>query len=71
MKQRIPKVDAAEKVTGGALFGADVKLPRMLVGVVLRSPYAHARIKSIDTAKAEALPGVMAVVSGRDCRRVR
>jgi CO/xanthine dehydrogenase Mo-binding subunit len=66
MKQRIPKLDAAEKVTGGALFGADVKLPRMLVGVVLRSPYAHARIKSIDTARAEALPGVMAVVSGRD-----
>ncbi|MEE8442257.1 MAG: xanthine dehydrogenase family protein molybdopterin-binding subunit [Dehalococcoidia bacterium] len=64
--QRVPKVDAAAKVTGRALFGADIKLPGMLVGKVLRSPYAHARIVSIDTTKAEALPGVMAVIAARD-----
>jgi len=66
MRQRIPKVDAEGKVTGRALFGADIKLPGMLVGKVLRSPYAHARIRSIDTSKAEALAGVMAVVTARD-----
>ena len=66
MRQRIPKVDAEGKVTGRALFGADIKLPGMLVGKVLRSTYAHARIKGIDTSKAEALAGVMAVVTSRD-----
>ena len=64
--QRTPKVDAVDKVTGRALFGADVSLPRMLVGKVLRSPLAHARIRSIDTSKAEDLPGVKAVITGRD-----
>ncbi|MCI0441246.1 MAG: xanthine dehydrogenase family protein molybdopterin-binding subunit [Chloroflexi bacterium] len=64
--QQTPKVDAVEKVTGRAQFGADVKLPRMLVGKVLRSPHAHALIRRIDTSRAEALPGVMAVVTGKD-----
>lgn len=55
--------DGAEKVTGQARYGADVNLPGMLYGKVLRSPYAHARIKSIDTRHAEELPGVHAVIT--------
>ena len=58
--------DGVDKVTGRAAFGADLSLPGMLQGVVLRSPHAHARIKSIDTSKAEALEGVSAVVTGAD-----
>ncbi len=58
--------DGIEKVTGAALFGADLSLPGMLVGKVLRSPHAHARIRGIDTAKAEALPGVKAIVTSAD-----
>jgi xanthine dehydrogenase molybdenum-binding subunit len=58
--------DGVDKVTGRAIYGADVQLPRMLHGRVLRSPHAHARIKSIDTRKAEALPGVQAVVTSAD-----
>ena len=61
-----PKVDGAAKVTGRAVFGADVKLPGMLVGKVLRSPYAHAVIRSIDTSRAESLRGVRAVVTSQD-----
>ena len=67
--RRTPKVDALDKVTGRAQFGADVTLPRMLVGKVLRSPYAHARIKRIDTSKAAALPGVKAIITGHDLPR--
>ena len=55
--------DGVEKVTGRAKFGADISLPGMLVGRVLRSPHAHARIRSIDTARARALPGVKAIVT--------
>jgi xanthine dehydrogenase molybdenum-binding subunit len=64
--RKMPKVDAVDKVTGRAQFGADVPLPRLLVGKVLRSPYAHARITRIDTHKAAALPGVRAVITGND-----
>src|SRR5450631_526133 len=56
----------ADKVTGRAAFAADTTLPGMIWGKVLRSPHPHARIKSIDTSKAEALPGVKAVVTARD-----
>ena len=56
-----PKVDGVAKVTGRAVFGADVKLPGMLVGKVLRSPHAHAVIRSIDTSRAESLAGARAV----------
>ena len=69
--RRTPKVDALDKVTGRAQFGADVSLPRMLAGKVLRSPYAHARITRIDTSKAAALPGVKAVITGHDLPRLR
>ena len=58
--------DGVDKVTGRAKFGADYSFPGMLIGKVLRSPHAHARIRSIDTAKASALPGVKAVVTGAD-----
>ena len=58
--------DGADKVTGRARFAADYNLPGQLIGKVLRSPHAHARILSIDTSKAEALPGVKAVVTRDD-----
>ncbi len=58
--------DGIDKVTGRALYGADMSAPGMLTGRVLRSPHAHARIVSIDTAKAQALPGVKAVVTSAD-----
>ena len=58
--------DGYDKVTGRARFGDDVHLGNMLHGKVLRSPHAHAWIKSIDTSKAEALPGVHAVVTGAE-----
>ncbi len=58
--------DGADKVTGRAAFGADLDLPGMVTGTVLRSPHAHARIRSIDTSAARALPGVLAVVTGAD-----
>ncbi|MBA4416775.1 MAG: aldehyde oxidase [Syntrophus sp. (in: bacteria)] len=60
------RVDTASKATGEALFSGDLILPRMLVGKVLRSPYPHARIISIDTSKAEKLPGVKAVITAKD-----
>jgi len=58
--------DGYDKVTGKALYGADVHLPGMIHGKILRSPHAHARIKSIDTSKAEALPYVRAVLTSAD-----
>jgi CO/xanthine dehydrogenase Mo-binding subunit len=58
--------DGMDKVTGRAQFGADVHLPNMLIGKVLRSPHAHARIRSIDTSKAQALKGVKAVITCAD-----
>src|SRR6266699_832828 len=58
--------DGAEKVTGYATYGADIRLPGMLYGKILRSPYAHARIKSINTRHAEELPGVHAVITSAD-----
>jgi CO/xanthine dehydrogenase Mo-binding subunit len=58
--------DGVDKVTGRAQFGADLILPNMIYGKVLRSPHAHARIKRVDVSKALAIPGVFAAVSGRD-----
>src|SRR5438094_4719472 len=63
---RTIRPDGVDKVTGRARFGADFSLPGQLIGRVLRSPHPHARIISIDTAKAEALPGVKAVVTRED-----
>jgi len=58
--------DGADKVTGKALYGADINLPGLLHGRVLRSPHAHARIKSLNTSRAAAHPGVKAVMTGAD-----
>ena len=58
--------DGVDKVTGRAQYGADIKLTGLLAGWVLRSPHSHARIRSIDTSKAEALSGVRAVVTAKD-----
>ncbi|MFH1086316.1 MAG: molybdopterin cofactor-binding domain-containing protein, partial [Chloroflexota bacterium] len=63
---RPPRVDAPDKVSGRAIYAPDVVLPRMAHGRVLRSPHAHARIRSIDTRRAASLPGVYAVVTGQD-----
>jgi CO/xanthine dehydrogenase Mo-binding subunit len=58
--------DGIDKVTGRAKYGADASAPGQLVGRILRSPHAHARIKKIDASKAERLPGVKAVVTAAD-----
>ncbi len=58
--------DGADKVTGRAKYGADVQMAGLLYGKILRSPHAHARIKSIDVSKALAYPGVKAVVTAAD-----
>jgi CO/xanthine dehydrogenase Mo-binding subunit len=61
--------DGVDKVTGRAQFGADISAPGMLIGAILRSPHAHARISSIDVSAALAIPGVRAVVTGADFAR--
>ena len=62
----VPRVDGIEKVTGKAKFLGDLIIPGMLHGKILRSPYPHARILSIDSSRAEALPGVVAVLTAAD-----
>jgi CO/xanthine dehydrogenase Mo-binding subunit len=64
--RRQPRLDGFEKVSGRSVFTDDVRLPGMLHGKVLRSPHARARILSVDTSAAEALPGVRIVVTGKD-----
>ena len=64
--KRPVRPDGVDKVTGRAQFSADFNMPGQLIGKVLRSPHAHARIKSIDTSKAKALAGVKSVVTGAD-----
>src|SRR3989304_9532280 len=55
--------DGADKLTGRAQFGADIRLPGMLYGRIKRSPHAHAIIKKIDSSRALALPGVKGVIT--------
>src|SRR5512143_3486209 len=62
----VTRVDAEEKITGQAIYGYDLVLPNMLYGKTLFSPRAHAKIKRINTEKAKAYPGVVAVVTGED-----
>ena len=62
----VPRIDGKVKVTGTAPYADDLALPGMLYGKLLRSPYAHAKIRTINTSKAEKLPGVRAVVTGKD-----
>ena len=64
--KRTIRPDGADKVTGRAAYAADSTMPGMIWGKILRSPHAHARIRSIDTSKAAALPGVKAVMTGED-----
>jgi CO/xanthine dehydrogenase Mo-binding subunit len=63
-------LDGPDKVTGAARYTFDVNLPGLLHAKVLRSPYPHARIRSVDARRAEALPGVAAVVAGADAARL-
>ncbi len=66
-----PRVEGELKVTGKAQYSADVKLPGILWGKVLRSPISYGRIKSIDTGKARQAPGVKAVITGQDVTGLR
>ncbi len=63
----VPLIDGIEKVTGRALYTADLNSRDALVGRILRSPVSHGRILRVDTSRARALPGVVAVVTGADC----
>jgi len=63
---KVARTDSLAKALGSAKYAGDMVLPRMLYGKILRSPHAHARIVSIDASKAERLPGVKAVVTGKD-----
>jgi 4-hydroxybenzoyl-CoA reductase alpha subunit len=65
------KLDAPSKVTGQAIYGHDMRLPRMLYGSILRSEYPHARILNIDTSKAKTLPGVRAVLTAEDIPEIK
>ncbi len=69
--KRMPRIDTRAKVMGKVRYSADIKLHGMLVGKIKRCPYAHARILNIDTSKALALPGVKAVVKGKDTEGVK
>jgi xanthine dehydrogenase molybdenum-binding subunit len=68
--RRGPNIDALERVTGRAKYTGDIDIPGMLVGRVLRSTRPHARISRIDTSKAEAVPGVRAVMTYKDAPKV-
>ena len=59
--QRVSRVDSPDKVSGQARYTYDVKRPGMLFGKMVRSPYAHCKIVSIDTSAAEKMPGVKAI----------
>lgn len=70
LSERVVPLDGPDKVTGAARYTFDVELPGMLHAKILRSPHAHARIISIDTTRAAALPGVMCVLTGEDARQL-
>jgi CO/xanthine dehydrogenase Mo-binding subunit len=63
--RRLPRIDAYERVSGAATYTSDVLLPGMLYGAILRCPHAHAMVKKVDTAKAEKMPGVAAVLTDK------
>jgi 4-hydroxybenzoyl-CoA reductase subunit alpha len=69
--QRIPRTKPVAKLIGTAKYTANIALPGMLFGKFLRSPYAHARIVNINTATAKKLPGVRAVVTGREIAPIK
>ena len=63
--RRLPRIDAYERVSGAAIYTSDVLLPGMLYGAILRCPHAHAMVKKVDTAKAEKMPGVVAILTDK------
>ena len=67
----VARIDAKEKATGEAKYVFDLQLPGMLVGKMLRSPHAHAKILSIDISKAEKLKGVAAIVTAEDTLKIK
>lgn len=69
--RRVPRLDAVEKATGSTRYVADLKLPGLLHARLVTSPHPHARIRRIDTSRAEALPGVVAVATHRDVPDLR
>ncbi len=69
--KRVPRIDSVAKVTGSAKYTDDMMLPGMLYGKILRSTHPHARILRIDTSKAERLPGVRSIVTGKDTAGVK
>jgi xanthine dehydrogenase molybdenum-binding subunit len=69
--KRLRKKDGREKVTGRAIYGQDLVLPRMLCGKILYSMYPHAKIRSIDTSKAKRVPGVRVILTGNDIPDIR
>jgi carbon-monoxide dehydrogenase large subunit len=64
----VSRAEGPDKVTGHCVYAADVHLPGVLWGKILRSPHAHARIRSVDVSKAQKVPGVKAIVTGQDAR---
>ena len=64
----VPRLEGPEKVSGRAIYATDMVLPNMLWAKILRSPIAHGCIKKIDTRKASALSGVVAVIKGADVK---
>ena len=71
MGHAIKRKEDLRFIQGRGNYVDDITLPRMVYGQLVRSPYAHARIKSIDTAKAKAVPGVLAVVTGEDLAKAK
>lgn len=71
LNTRTPRVDAIDKVTGKAIYTDDMSLPMMLRCAVLHSPLAHAKILNIDTCRAAKLPGVKAIITGKDVSSVK
>ena len=67
VNQSVPKVDAPSLVTGKAVYTNDLAPSDCLIVKVLRSPHAHALIKEINTARAEAVPGIECILTYRDC----
>ncbi|MGC9518696.1 MAG: hypothetical protein ACP5FP_03440 [Desulfuromonadaceae bacterium] len=62
--KREPRVDAYERLSGTAVYPADLNLPNMIYGAIRRCPYPHAKVTRVDTTKARNMPGVRAIVTG-------
>ncbi len=69
--KNIPRNDGRAKATGTAIYTDDIKLPGMLHGRILRSPFPHARIAHIDTSRAAAIPGVKCIITGEDTPKIK